>query len=293
MSENIKDNFDQFILSMPLALITQKVSQTTKEPVHYVQEILETYINEARAALNFIHPFLPHRSARILEVGAGCCILSLFLKKEGFDIIALEPAAAGFDFFSTFQENLVEQYKETALEILPYPAKDLQEKNVGQFDLIFSFNVIEHIPDPLATLTVLLKILNKEGGKMAHSCPNYSIPYEPHLGIPVLPNWPELTYVLFFKTISNNKELWSSLNFITYQDIKNFSQQHNLSVSFQQRLLYKAFVRIENDPIFRERHKNFLIMILFSFLRLTGAIKLLKMLPPRCATPMQFIISKS
>lgn len=128
---------------------------------------------------------------------------------------------------------------------------------------------------------------------MVHSCPNYSVPYEPHFGVPVLSNWPRLTYLIFSKKISTNIELWSSLNFITYQEIKKFASQHNLVVHFQRKLLYKIFLRIENDPVFRERHKNFIIMSLFSILRITGAIKLLKILPPRCATPMQFIISKS
>ena len=278
---------------MPLALIAEKVSQVTGKPTNQVQEILETYINEARASLYFINPLLPHRSARILEVGAGICILSLFLKKKGFNIIALEPAVAGFGFFSTFQATLVEHYRETALEILPYPAKDMRIEHVGTFDLIFSFNVIEHIPDPLATLSVLLDVLHDKKGKMAHSCPNYSIPYEPHFGVPVLPCWPGLTYFLFGNKISRNIELWDSLNFITYQEIKKFARQHNLAVSFQQGLLYKAFSRIENDPIFRERHKNLFIMVMFSILRITGAINLLKTLPPRWATPMQFIISKS
>lgn len=286
------ENFDHFILSIPRASITKKICQATGKPAKYTQEIIETYINETRAALNFIHPLLSQRNARILEVGAGICILSLFLKKVGFDIIALEPATAGFGFFSTFQRAFVEHYKEIVLEMLPYPAKDLQEKNVGTFDLIFSFNVMEHIPDPLSTLYVLLNVLNKKG-KMVHLCPNYSIPYEPHFGIPVLASWPGLSYFLFLKKISGNKELWNSLNFITYQEVKKFAHQHNLTVSFQQGLLYKVFSRIENDPIFRERQKSFFIMALFSMLRSTGAINLLKILPPRCATPMQFIIFKA
>ncbi|WLE98293.1 MAG: methyltransferase domain-containing protein [Candidatus Electrothrix communis] len=286
------ENFDYYILSIPLESITKKICQATGKPTRYTQETIETYINEARAALNFIHPLLSQRNARILEVGAGICILSLFLKKEGFDIIALEPATAGFGFFSTFQRFFIEYYKEIALEILPYPAKDLSKNNVGTFDLIFSFNVMEHIPDPLSTLHVLLDVLNRKG-KMAHSCPNYSIPYEPHFGVPVLASSPRLSYLLFFKKISRNMALWNSLNFITYQEVIKFTHQHNLTVYFQQGLLYKVFSRIEYDPIFRERQKSFFIMALFSMLRLTGTINLLKILPPRCATPMQFIISKA
>jgi hypothetical protein len=102
MSELI-EKFNHFILSMPLALITKKTCGATGKTAKYTQEKIETYINEARAALNFIHPLLSLGNARILEIGAGICILSLFLKKEGFDIVALEPTTAGFSFFFTFQ----------------------------------------------------------------------------------------------------------------------------------------------------------------------------------------------
>lgn len=291
MSENIIERFDEFILAMPRALIIKEICKTTNKTVCYIQETLEIYINEARAALQFIHPLLIHNdSSRILEVGAGICILSLFLKREGFNITALEPSTAGFDFFSIYQRTFLEHYKEIHLEILPYSAYKLEEKNVGKFDLIFSFNVLEHIPDPLSTLSILVTILNPRG-KMVHSCPNYSVPYEPHFGIPVLSNWPKLTYFLFSKKISKNIELWNSLNFITYQEIRRFASRNNLAVSFQQGLLYKIFSRIESDHVFRERHKNFIIMSFFSILRITGAIKLLKRLPARCATPMQFTIT--
>ncbi len=257
------ENFDHFILSIPRASITKKICHATGKPAKDTQETIEIYINEARAALNFIHPLLSQRDARILEVGAGLCLVSLFLKEEGFNIVALEPTTGGFDFFSVFQKVIIDHYRDTKLEILPYPAKDLSKKNVGTFDLIFSFNVIEHIPDPLSTLHVLLNLLNTKG-RMTHACPNYLIPYEPHFGIPVLASWPGLSNFFFYKKISRNRVLWDSLNFITSLEVKRFAKQHDLSLQFSQGLLANAFIRLKKDPIFRERQKNIFVLIFFS-----------------------------
>jgi 2-polyprenyl-3-methyl-5-hydroxy-6-metoxy-1,4-benzoquinol methylase len=285
------DNFNKFLKTIPIALLSEKISNNTGEGFENTVKILKTYINEARAALDFIHPLLTHHNDRILEVGAGLCIVSLFLKEEGFNIVALEPTTGGFDFFSVFQQVIIEHYRDTKLDILPYPAKDLSKKNVGTFDLIFSFNVIEHIPDPFSTLHVLLKLLNAKG-KMAHACPNYLIPYEPHFGIPVLASWPKLSNFFFFKKISGNRELWDSLNFITSLEVKRFAKQHNLSLQFSQGLLADAFIRLKKDPIFRERQKNIFVMMFFLIMHFPGGLNLLKKLPPSCTTPMQFTLSK-
>ena len=285
------DNFKKFISAMPTENLSKKISEKTGEDKTYVHTTLETYINEQKSALNFLHPFLTCRNTRILEIGAGLCILSLFLKKEGFNITALEPTTGGFDFFSTFQKIIIDYYKEIPLTVLSYPAQELEEKQVGKFDLIFSFNVIEHIPNPFYTLRVLLNIMNEQG-KMVHACPNYLIPYDPHFGIPVLATWPGLSSFFFRKKISDNKELWNSLNFITSSRVKKFATQHDLVIKFPRGLLAESYIRLQEDPIFRERQKNIFVMIFSIVIQLPGGLNLLKKLPPTCSTPMQFIISK-
>lgn len=276
---------------MPIDRLTKEISKKTEKKEKEIAEVLNTYINESRASLAFVEPLLAP-DIRILEVGAGLCVLSLFLKEEGFDIVALEPALAGFDFFTILQKNIIEQYNDCNLSVLRFPAADLQEKRHGKFDLIFSFNVIEHIPSPFDTLRILVSILNKHG-QMAHSCPNYLIPYEPHFGIPVLAKWPGLSKFLFSKKISRQNNIWNSLNFITYSEVNRFAKQQNLTVHFTRGLLYHALSRIENDPIFRNRQMNIYIKLLLMLTRFPGLRRQLQKLPPSLATPMNFFINQS
>ena len=284
------ENFDNFIQSIPLCRLSEEISRQTGKDQELVEEKLNLYINEAQAALHFVAPFL-RRDIRILEIGAGICVLSLFLKGAGYKITALEPTLSGFDFFAVFQKVIVENLQEIDLSILRYPAQDLQEKRVGRFDLIFSFNVIEHIPNPCATLTVLLDSLTPSG-QMAHSCPNYLIPYEPHFGIPVLSIWPALSRFVFRKKIISNEEMWNSLNFITYLEVKRFARKHGVAVHFAWGLLYDAMMRLESDPIFCERQKNDYIKTVLFLVRSVIGMRRLKKLPPCCATPMNFVISR-
>jgi 2-polyprenyl-3-methyl-5-hydroxy-6-metoxy-1,4-benzoquinol methylase len=276
---------------MPIDRLTKEIITETDKEERDVSEALNTYINEARASLAFVEPLLA-RDIRILEIGAGLCVVSLFLKREGFNIIALEPALAGFDFFTSLQENIIRRYNNCDLSILRYPAAKLEEKKIGQFDLIFSFNVIEHIPSPFETLSVLLRVL-KGNGQMAHSCPNYLIPYEPHFGIPVLAKWPGLSKFLFNKKLSRQNELWNSLNFITYSEVKRFAKQQNLTIHFTKGLLYHALSRIENDPFFRNRQKNIYIKLLLMLTYSPRIRRQLQNLPPSLATPMNFFIQQS
>ncbi len=288
---NLISKFNRFLTLMPIERLTKKISDETGKEEKDVSEVLNTYINESRASLVFVEPLLAP-AIRILEVGAGLCVLSLFLKEEGFDIVALEPALAGFDFFTILQKNIIGRYNDSNLSVLRYPAAELQEKRVGKFDLIFSFNVIEHIPSPFETLRILLSVLD-EHGQMAHSCPNYLIPYEPHFGIPVLAKWPGLSKFLFNKKISSQNTMWNSLNFITYSEVKQFAKQQNLTVHFTKGLLYHALSRIENDLIFHNRQNNIYIKLLLMLTYFPCLRRQLQKLPPSLATPMNFFIYQS
>lgn len=283
------EKFNIFVKSIPIVRLTKKIKEATGQDQEGVEEMLAIYINEARGTFNLVEPYL-HQNVRMLEVGAGLCVLCFFLKKEGFDIIALEPAAAGFDFFSVFQKVMVDHFREIDLPILRYPAEELQVKRVGRFDLIFSFNVIEHISEPFSTLLILVSMLNRQG-RMVHSCPNYLVPYEPHFGVPVLKVWPGLSRFIFRKRIVGREALWESLNFITYFEVSRFAKQNKLSVSFSKGLLYDALVRIDNDPLFRKRQDSIFVITFLFLIRFLGGPTLLKKLPPSCATPMTFLIS--
>lgn len=220
---------------------------------------------------------------RILEVGAGLCLTALFLKQQAFKITALEPALGGFGIFEHLRDVLLAHFSDLSLELLPLPAAELNPGRHGTFDLIFSNYVIEHIPDWRTAISSMASLLAHDG-RMIHSAPNYTIPYEPHYGTPVFRHIPNLSRRLF---LPNDADLgiWQSLNFITARQIRKFCRDNTLHCRFREALLYHAFMRIEEDPLFKQRHQG-LAAKLGSLLIATGIVKLLRYIPATLATPM-------
>lgn len=65
---------------------------------------------------------------RILEVGSGLCLLSLFLKSQGFDITALVPLEGGFGFGFGFvdklKSNILNYHSSIKLSVINKGAQD-------------------------------------------------------------------------------------------------------------------------------------------------------------------------
>lgn len=288
MNTDLKQRLDDFLTSLPKHAIASEVSGQIDRSEADIEAMLDMYANEARASLTLVATRL-EPGARILEVGAGLCIFSIFLQSQGYNITALEPAAGGFDLFSTLKQAVLAHTGASTLTVLNIPAQTLNPASHGRFDLIFSNNVIEHIPEWPEALSAMLGVMN-EAGCMLHSCPNYTVPYEPHFGIPVFRRLPGLSKSLFGKRIAVHPELWQSLNFLTYGQIATFCRQHRLEVDFEHGLLQKALLRLDSDPAFRARHSSPLLLGAFTLLKATGMLRLLGCLPPRWTTPMIFTI---
>lgn len=250
---------------------------------------LRTFKGEAQFTLALIEKHLD-ANIRILEVGAGLCLLSLFLKRKGYNITALEPLAGGFGFFETLKEEILSDNATIHLETLGKPAQQLSYVDDGEFDLIFSNNVIEHIKELSTAVSSMRSVLSR-GGMMVHGCPNYIVPYEPHFGLPVFSFWPQLTKLLWQTKIAENLEVWNSLNFITYFQIKKLANANNCDIAFQQKLTFDAFLRLKNDAEFMERHKTTIVGKVFRILEVTRTLSLTKHIPAWASTPMIFTMT--
>ena len=154
----------------------------------------------------------------------------------------------------------------------------------GRFDVIFSVNVLEHIPDLEGALRGMANVL-APGGTMVHFCPNYAIPYEPHFGIPLLPIKPDLTRHLFPTTIARIPGLWGDLNFITAQRVARVARALSLSAAFDRGALSSQLRRLETDPQFRARHGT-LARALGGVIRTLRLPDLLAAVPGQFVTPM-------
>jgi 2-polyprenyl-3-methyl-5-hydroxy-6-metoxy-1,4-benzoquinol methylase len=221
---------------------------------------------------------------RILEVGAGIGVLSICLARQGYRITALEPGANGFDANAQLGAAVRAWLGEVDLPMLDIEVGRLNRAQHGEFDLIFSINVLEHIPDLAGAMAAMEGVL-APSGSMIHLCPNYAIPYEPHFGIPLVPLAPRLT-ALLFPSIARDPT-WPSLNFVTYRQIRRLARRSGLSTTFRPAMMYDAFARLEDDEEFRARHSG-LVARLNHLLKRTRVLGALRHVPPALATPMAF-----
>jgi 2-polyprenyl-3-methyl-5-hydroxy-6-metoxy-1,4-benzoquinol methylase len=97
---------------------------------------------------------------RLLDIGAGSGKLVRFLRARGIDAQGIEPSRALFDRFlgteAAFTCAMLDQYRSTA---------------ATSFDVVTAFDVIEHVPDPVAFLGDVAALL-EPGGVFFASTPD-------------------------------------------------------------------------------------------------------------------------
>ncbi len=248
-----------------------------------MQYLLHAYTGTITEGIALLAPY-DLRDKRVLEVGAGIGALTFYLRQRGVDAIALEPGGIGFDEVADVGQALRSWLGESATSIIDVPVERLSPEIQGKFDLIFSVNVVEHLPDLDAAFASMAAVL-APNGRMVHTCPNYSVPYEPHYGIPLLPFVPSRSAWLLPR--GAKRDIWNSVNFVTYRQIKDICRRADLRVSFRRGTLHDAFMRLERDPDYALRHGG-LVTTLGQILFHSGALALLRHVPPALATPMEF-----
>lgn len=103
-----------------------------------------------------------HKPKRILEIGAGGCMILEKFKNKGYDVIGIDPSP-----FSRIEG------RKKGMRVVQdfYPSKKLS----GTFDLIYHSNVLEHINDPVRFLRSQYDQL-KDGGYVAIAVPDCTAP---------------------------------------------------------------------------------------------------------------------
>ena len=228
-------------------------------------ELLDTYIGEARFGRRYVAPELARLSpsARILEVGAGAMLLSCQLRREGFEVTALEPFGGGFSHFVRMQALVLERARALGClpRILDCPAEKLTETAV--FEFAFSVNVMEHVDNVKACIVNVCASI-RPGARYRFTCPNYLFPYEPHFNIPTLFS-KQVTEKLLGRKIFRGGDLsalratWNSLNWINVRQIRRIvAGEPALKVSFDRRFLIGTLERVVADPVFASRRSSWL-----------------------------------
>lgn len=103
-------------------------------------------------AIKFISP-----TDKVLEIGAGNASFAEILNSTSY--IGLE-----------FNDEAVKKSKSKGIELLKYSIENFSKKNIEQFDVVCSFHVLEHVPNPYTFIESSLKSI-KKGGKFICAVP--------------------------------------------------------------------------------------------------------------------------
>lgn len=256
-----------------------------------VKNLLQIYFSEMRYGYEFVSSRMENRQSRILEVGAGLGLLSLFFASQGHEVVALEPPDSEFDFFETTKKVIWQQANKRA-SLVEKGAEDLDPETDGSFDLIFSVNVMEHIEKLHEATSAVLSVM-KPGGESMNLCPNYIVPFEPHYNLLLVPFAPKLSRFLWRKQIDANPEVWDTLNFITYFDVRKMARANGATVKFETGLLHDSLTRIAQDDAFAARHGNSIVGKTFRLLKSLRLLAMTKHLPAALSSPMIFTYTKN
>lgn len=266
-------------------VLSQDIGELTKERDRDARRVFELLVDNVMSALSMLEGRIrPGQS--ILEIGGGSGMVHIVLKKMGYSIVSIEPALVGHDGSYELGTILMQCYGVSGNGWLPLCVDQVGQIN-SQFDLIFSQNVLEHIDDLGGSFTAMVACL-KPGGVMLHNCPNYTVPYEPHFGIPLVPMAPRTTE--WIVPSLKNSSLWNGLNFVTATRVKKIAEDLGLSIQFDRGHFYETWLRFGSEPQFREKHPG--LYKVFLVMQKLGLLSLLKWIPPQCVTPMRFVAVK-
>ena len=229
--------------------------------------------------------------------GQGLPAADVRASRQGVELQLRERASFGapsesvvcFEYGMIMFPRIISSYPQIDLTVLDIAVENFRSEEYGVFGVIFSNNVLEHIPDIESAFHGMVQVLSEEG-VMVHSCPNYVVPFEPHLNIVAGKGLRRIAEWVNREKISRNRELWNSLNFITSFRVRKLCRRNALSVTFRKGTMYQAFLRLENDAGFSARHAGGVVQRGTYWLSRMGLLPLIKRIPPDFATPMVFEI---
>lgn len=131
--------------------IRRLVNKDTKEAKSERRWICATLYKDISYVINKYAP-----GKRLLDIGCGAGDLLYFMKKEGFNVLGLEPSieaasiarSKGLDVCNLSLEKFLSYYKKEKIKV---------------FDTITLINVLEHVPDPANVINISRMILKPNG----------------------------------------------------------------------------------------------------------------------------------
>ncbi|MDB2419132.1 class I SAM-dependent methyltransferase [Amylibacter sp.] len=254
-----------------------------------IGSLIDTYLEESIFMLSIIEPYLEHLkvNARVLEVGAGTGLLSHILVNAGYKVTSIEPGANSFGFMPALSKAIASSLISNNILTAEIQAEIIESFKAPRFDFVFSAHVLEHVSDKKDTFTALSNLLCKNG-LMVHLCPNYTIPFEPHVGHFIIPLLGRANRHIFRRSYNESTEIWNGVNFITGKEVKKLAALNGLEVNFKRNVLKLYLDRFAANTKLSNRHSG---LIFKFFVKLFNMLHLHLFIPGSWQSPMLFELS--
>ncbi len=115
-----------------------------------------------------------------LEIGSGLGMFTAVGNMLGLNCIGIEPSEGNYQESIKISHRVLSSNGLSTELIKPGKGEQLEFPN-RFFDVVISFQTLEHVNNPLKMLSECYRVL-KPGGLLFIQCPNYLYPYEGHYG---------------------------------------------------------------------------------------------------------------
>jgi SAM-dependent methyltransferase len=165
-------------------------------------------------------PF-PIAGSRILELGCGVGTFQLVAQQAGAWSAGIEPSFLGA---SAANCQMSERRAEPGAiccsvgEYLPFDS--------GTFDIVCSFQVLEHVRDPKLVFDESLRVL-RDGGYLVHVFPNFGSLWEGHYGILWPPHLPKSLGRLYLKALGRPLDMLEELQLLSHQSVERLLEERD------------------------------------------------------------------
>ena len=163
------------------------------------------------------------KNKSVLELGSGSGLFVAYLRKNGVESYGVEPEEGAFKSSKLLlrENNLPNCIKNGFGERIPF--KD------NYFDIVVSFQVLEHTQDPLKVLEQSRRVL-KKGGLIYFVVPNYHSFWEGHYSVPWLPCLNKTFSKIYLKTIGRDEKFIDTLQFVNPEKLRYWTKKLNLTI---------------------------------------------------------------